>query len=206
MSELVRFGIAIDDGLLTEFDRRIAEKGYANRSEAIRDLIRADLAQSVSDSDAFVHAALTLVYDHHVRELTERLTEIQHGLGEAVVSTMHVHVDPLHCLEVVVLRGPAGALARAADQMLALKGVRQGRLTLTSLPASIESSASFHTHAGHTHAGHTHAGHTHAGHTHEGHAHAPPVPTPDAPKRAARARTKVKPPSAPKDVASPRRR
>ncbi|MGZ3421371.1 MAG: nickel-responsive transcriptional regulator NikR [Polyangiales bacterium] len=129
-SELVRFGIAIDGDLLERFDQRVEAKGYANRSEAIRDLIRADLLEQVED-ETEVSGALTLVYDHHVRELTETLTEMQHDLGERVVSTLHVHLDHDHCLEVIVMRGPAGVLRRAADRIIATKGVQHGRLTVT---------------------------------------------------------------------------
>jgi CopG family transcriptional regulator, nickel-responsive regulator len=132
VSELVRFGVAIDEELLARFDERIGKKGYQNRSEAIRDLVRADLVEAAALSNAHVHAALTLVYDHHVRELTERLTEIQHELGGAVVSTMHVHIDHDLCLEVIVMRGAAARLQAAAEQMVALKGVRNGRLTVAA--------------------------------------------------------------------------
>ncbi|GAC1592352.1 MAG: hypothetical protein NVS3B20_17890 [Polyangiales bacterium] len=133
MTELVRFGVAIDCELLSVFDKRIARKGYENRSEAIRDLIRADLLEDAAVHDGDVTASLTLVYDHHVRELTERLTAIQHDLGHHVISAMHVHLDHDHCLEVIVMKGPALKLQRAANQIVATKGVINGRLTLTGV-------------------------------------------------------------------------
>jgi CopG family nickel-responsive transcriptional regulator len=133
MSELVRFGIAIDGDLLERFDKRIEAKGYVNRSEAIRDLIRADLLEHAADPKADSTGTLTLVYDHHVRELTERLTEMQHDLGHHVISAMHVHLDHDHCLEVIVMRGPAGVLEQAASRIVATKGVIHGRLTLTGV-------------------------------------------------------------------------
>lgn len=133
MSELVRFGIAIDGDLLERFDKRNEAKGYVNRSEAIRDLIRAELLEHAVDPNANATGTLTLVYDHHVRELTERLTEMQHDLGHHVISTMHVHLDHDHCLEVIVMRGPAGVLEEAANRIVATKGVIHGKLTLTGV-------------------------------------------------------------------------
>lgn len=151
MSDLVRFGIAIDGELLERFDERIAEKGYGNRSEAIRDLIRADLLERSADPDAPATGTLTLVYDHHVRELTEKLTEMQHDLGHHVVSTLHVHLDHDHCLEVVVLRGPAGMIEKSAHRIVATKGVMHGRLTLTGPLAPHDDPAHHHEHGPHTH-------------------------------------------------------
>lgn len=133
MSELVRFGIAIDGDLLERFDKRNEAKGYVNRSEAIRDLIRAELLEHAVDPSSNATGTLTLVYDHHVRELTERLTEMQHDLGHHVISTMHVHLDHDHCLEVIVMRGPAGLLEEAANRIVATKGVIHGKLTLTGV-------------------------------------------------------------------------
>lgn len=163
MSDLVRFGIAIDGELLGRFDERIAEKGYGNRSEAIRDLIRADLLERSADPDAPATGTLTLVYDHHVRELSEKLTDMQHDLGHHVVSTLHVHLDHDHCLEVVVLRGPAGMIEGAAQRIVATKGVIHGRLTLTGPLVPKDDPAHHHEHGPHTHE-----------HAHEHpHAHAP---------------------------------
>jgi CopG family nickel-responsive transcriptional regulator len=152
-SDLVRFGIAIPGDLLADFDQRIARKGHPNRSEAIRDLIRADLVEhSLFSGDQTARGgdatgALLLVYDHHVRELSERLVEMQHDLGHHVVSTLHVHLDHDHCLEVIVLRGPAKLLSTSADRILATKGVVHGKLTLTAVPRA----------KGGTRAGHRHA-------------------------------------------------
>jgi CopG family nickel-responsive transcriptional regulator len=132
--DLVRFGVAMDADLLQRFDDHIGEKGYANRSEALRDLIRADLVNAHLKRDGLAVATLTLVYDHHVRELSEKLTDMQHDLGEHVVSTLHVHLDHDHCLEVIVLRGPSGLIETAANRLLATKGVEHGRLVATALP------------------------------------------------------------------------
>ena len=124
----------MDADLLQRFDDHIGAKGYGNRSEALRDLVRADLVNAHLKRDGLAVATLTLVYDHHVRELSEKLTDMQHDLGEHVVSTLHVHLDHDHCLEVIVLRGPAGLLQSAADRLLATKGVKHGRLVATALP------------------------------------------------------------------------
>ena len=132
--DLVRFGVAMDGDLLQRFDEHIGAKGYANRSEALRDLVRADLVNAHLKRDGLAVATLTLVYDHHVRELSEKLTDMQHDLGEHVVSTLHVHLDHDHCLEVIVLRGPAALIQSAANRLLATKGVEHGQLVATALP------------------------------------------------------------------------
>lgn len=133
-AELVRFGVAMDSDLLARFDHRIENKGYANRSEALRDLVRADLIDDHLELGRDCIGTLTLVYDHHVRELSERLTDMQHDLGEHVVSTLHVHLDHDHCLEVIVLKGPSALIQTAANRLLATKGVEHGRLVATALP------------------------------------------------------------------------
>lgn len=126
----------MDADLLQRFDDHIGEKGYGNRSEALRDLIRADLVNAHLKRDGLAVGTLTIVYDHHVRELSEKLTDMQHDLGEHVVSTLHVHLDHDHCLEVIVLRGPSGLIQSAADRLLATKGVEHGKLVVTAMPAA----------------------------------------------------------------------
>ena len=141
---LVRFSIAIDDHLLESFDARIEKRGYATRSEAIRDLIRRELVELADDPSTgndIVCGTLTLVYDHHVTELSQRLTMFQHDLGPSVISTLHVHLDHDHCLEVVVMRGRRNQIGTASDAILALKGVVHGRLTLTGVPPPSASQA-----------------------------------------------------------------
>src|SRR6185503_15374173 len=101
MSDLVRFGVAMDRALLADFDRRIAARGYENRSEALRDLIRADLTRAAWDTGAIVAATVTLVYENHVRDLVTRLTELEGEHAGILVSSMRVHVDPGRCLEVM---------------------------------------------------------------------------------------------------------
>jgi len=133
MGELARIGVAIDADLLEKFDALNERRGYSNRSEAFRDLIRDALIQDKADRpDADVVGTLTLVYDHHVRMLQERLTQMQHEHHHEIISTLHVHLDHDHCLEVLVLRGKSARVRQIADRLIATKGVQHGRLTLTS--------------------------------------------------------------------------
>lgn len=134
MPELTRFGISIDRQLLKHFDQLIADKGYGNRSEAIRDLIRNTLVddQVTRDQDAETVGTVTLVYDHHTRDLSEKLTEHQHSHHDAIVSALHVHLDAHHCLEVIVVRGSAAQVRRLADELIGTRGVKHGKLVLTT--------------------------------------------------------------------------
>jgi len=133
MSELVRFGVSMDRDLLVTLDRIIEHRGYANRSEAIRDLIRAEqVRQTWEGGRGPVIATLTLVYDHHVREVGQRLTNLQHDHDDLVHSTMHVHLTHRMCLEVIVMRGDPRQIERLADQLIAARGVKHGRLVATS--------------------------------------------------------------------------
>jgi CopG family transcriptional regulator, nickel-responsive regulator len=133
MGELSRIGVAIDSDLLEKFDKLIEKRGYTNRSEAFRDLIRDELvAKQWERPDAIVVGTVTLVYDHHVRMLSEKLTDLQHDFHHNILSTLHVHLDHDHCLEVLVVRGKASDVTRVADALISTKGVRHGRLTTTS--------------------------------------------------------------------------
>ena len=133
MSTLSRIGVAIDSDLLLKFDELIARRGYTNRSEAFRDLARdALIEQAAGRPDATVVGTVTLVYDHHVRMLSERLTEMQHEHFHNVLSTLHVHLDHDHCLEVLVLKGKSSAVRKMADALISTKGVQHGRLTITT--------------------------------------------------------------------------
>ncbi len=133
MAELSRIGVAIDSDLLQKFDDLIATRGYSNRSEAFRDLIRAELVEvSWQAPDSQVVGTVTLVYNHHVRLLSEKLTEYQHEHFHNVLSTLHVHLDHDNCLEVLVVRGRASSVKAIADALISTKGVKHGRLTITS--------------------------------------------------------------------------
>jgi CopG family nickel-responsive transcriptional regulator len=133
MSELSRIGVAIDSSLLARFDELIATRGYGNRSEAFRDLIRDELVQTAWEKpDSNVVGTVTLVYDHHVRMLNEKLTGMQHDHFHQILSTLHVHLDHNNCLEVLVVRGKAAAVKKIADALISTKGVKHGRLTITT--------------------------------------------------------------------------
>jgi len=133
MADLVRFGISIDERLLTRFDDLIANKGYVNRSEAIRDLIRSALVEEQwSRGDEETVGTVTLVYDHHTRDLADKLTEQQHSHHDAIVSALHVHLDAHHCLEVVVVKGKGNDVKRLADELIGTKGVKHGKLVTTT--------------------------------------------------------------------------
>ena len=134
MTELARFGISIEQRLLVSFDQMIADKGYDNRSEAIRDMIRdALVAEQVNRADDTpTVGTVTLVYDHHTRDLSDKLTGHQHSHHDAIVSTLHVHLDAHHCLEIVVVRGTAAQVKRLADELIGTKGVKHGKLVLTT--------------------------------------------------------------------------
>ena len=138
MSELSRIGVAIDSDLLKKFDKLISARGYANRSEAFRDLIRDELVERAWETpDSNVVGTVTLVYDHHVRLLNEKLTDMQHSHFHQVLSTLHVHLDHDNCLEVLVVRGKAAQVKRIADALISTKGVKHGRLTITSTGAEL---------------------------------------------------------------------
>jgi CopG family nickel-responsive transcriptional regulator len=131
-TELVRFGVAMDRQLLAEFDAVVQARG-ATRSEVLRDLVRAEVARAKVADGAEAVAAVTLVYDHHVRDLSERLTELQHDMGEQVRSTMHVHLDHDHCLEVIVMQGQSHELRTAAERLLATRGVTHGGIEMVAV-------------------------------------------------------------------------
>jgi CopG family nickel-responsive transcriptional regulator len=139
MPPVVRFGVSVDEGLLAEFDRLLTKKGYANRSEALRDLIRESLVKEQWDlGTEEAVGTVTLVYSHDVRELADKLTDLQHDHYREIVSTLHVHLDPHHCLEVLVLRGKAHHLKGIADRLIGMKGVRHGTFAATTEGRTLE--------------------------------------------------------------------
>jgi len=155
--ELVRFGVAMERDLLEELDKIVDARG-STRSEILRDLVRGEVTRETEGTTTDAVGALTLVYDHHVRDLTERLTEIQHQLGARVRATMHVHLSADFCLEVIVMHGLANELRRVANQILATRGVKRGGLELI------------------THIPHDHAHDDGHGHSHPHHPNTPPHP------------------------------
>ena len=133
MSKLTRIGVAIDADLLEKFDELIELRGYPNRSEAFRDLIRNELVEeSWKSPESEVVGSVTLVYNHHVRQLNDKLLDLQHDHHDSILSTLHVHLDHENCLEVLLIKGKAAAVNQIANALISTKGVKHGRLTLSS--------------------------------------------------------------------------
>jgi CopG family transcriptional regulator, nickel-responsive regulator len=136
VTKLTRFGVSMDEALLVRFDELIVRGGLANRSEAVRDLIRARLVEDqTADETADAFGVLTIVYDHHQRDLQDRLIDIQHDHTDNMISTTHVHIDHHNCLEVLLLRGPVGTIRGLSNALAGLKGVKHSRLALTTVSA-----------------------------------------------------------------------
>jgi CopG family nickel-responsive transcriptional regulator len=129
---LVRFGVSIDEVLLKQFDELIEEKRYTNRSEALRDLIRDHLVEQEWDENKETIGTITIVYDHHVHELMEKLTDLQHKYQKLIKSTLHIHLDEHRCLEVLVVQGRSDHIREIADGLISTKGVKHGKLTATT--------------------------------------------------------------------------
>lgn len=133
MGNTVRFGISLDEKLLENFDTLIEQKSYMNRSEAIRDLIRASLVEErLGSENQEAVGTVTLVYNHHVRDLSDKLTEHQHSHHEQIVASVHVHLDAHNCLEVLIIRGEVRAIKKIAHELIGVKGVKHGKLVLTT--------------------------------------------------------------------------
>lgn len=128
----MRFGVAVDEELLKKFDKLTVERGYANRSEALRDLMRDALVQRQWQANEEVVGVVTLLYDHHVRNLEAQLTDIQHEYHEQILSTMHIHLDHDNCLEIIAVQGKGRQIEELATKLIGMKGVRHGKLTATS--------------------------------------------------------------------------
>lgn len=132
-SQIIRFGVSADARLLESFDRIIRAKGYANRSEALRDLMRDQLVDAAwSENSKIVVGTLTIVYDHEASELTQRLTDLQHHSHDQIISSLHVHLDEHFCLEVLIIRGKGKDVKELADKLIGTKGVKHGKLAMSS--------------------------------------------------------------------------
>lgn len=132
MTGLCRFGISLEKKLLDEFDKLIKKKNYSNRSEAFRDLIRQELVKEEWREGGEVVGAITLVYDHHKRELVNKLTDIQHDFQGTIISTQHIHLDHNNCLELIAVKGSAANITKLADTLKSVKGVKHGTLSMSS--------------------------------------------------------------------------
>jgi len=133
MSKLIRFGVSIEDHLLEQFDRLIRERNYSTRSEAIRDLIRDEIIHARwQDGETESLGTITIIYDHHIGDLTHILTTVQHEFSGNIISTMHVHLDHHNCLEVLAVKGKTKTIRHLANKLIAIKGVKHGKLVTTT--------------------------------------------------------------------------
>jgi CopG family nickel-responsive transcriptional regulator len=132
VEKVIRFGVSIEPDLLKKFNKMIKKEGYTNRSEAIRDIIRKNLINDKNkEPETKVIGTLTMIYDHHTGNLTNKLLDLQHNHHNQILSTTHIHVDHHNCLEVLVLKGKAGQIQKLADNIKALKGIKHGELVIT---------------------------------------------------------------------------
>ena len=138
MSDLFRFGVSLDKALLDKFDRYIRERNYSNRSEAFRDLIRQELIKKEWQEGADVAGAITLIYDHHRKDLLNKITDLQHDFQKVIISTQHIHLDHDNCLEIVAVRGQPREVTKLADMMKSIKGVKHCTLSMSSTGEHIE--------------------------------------------------------------------
>ena len=132
MAKLVRFGVSLEQDLLEKFDRLTKERSYTCRSEAFRDLIRQELVQKQWQSGQEIAGAITLIYDHHKRELVNKLMDIQHDFGDMIISSQHVHLDHSNCLEIIAVKGSPKEAQKLSDSLKAVKGVKHGTLSMST--------------------------------------------------------------------------
>jgi len=133
MKEIVRFGVSMEKKLLQDFDELISRKGYTNRSEAVRDLIRNYLVEEEwRAGKKEMIGTITLVYDHHIQGLSDTLTDLQHHFHDLIISTMHLHLDEDNCLEVLAVKGLVDKIKAVADKLISIRGVKHGKLTMTT--------------------------------------------------------------------------
>jgi CopG family nickel-responsive transcriptional regulator len=138
MSNLFRFGVSLDKRLLDKFDRLIRERRYSNRSEAFRDLIRQELVKKEWEEGKEVAGAIAIVYNHHQRELLNKIMDTQHDFQKLIISTQHIHLDDENCLEIVAVKGSSKEVQGLADVLKSIKGVRHGSLSMSSTGKDIE--------------------------------------------------------------------
>ena len=138
MTKLIRFGVSLDESLLEKFDRHIYHKGYGNRSEAIRDLIRGDFVAREWREGKEVAGTITMIYDHHKREVLNKLTDIQHDFGPLIISTQHIHLDHHNCLEIIAVKGEPKKAQELSDALKAVKGVKHATLSMSTTGKNIE--------------------------------------------------------------------
>ncbi|HTP06238.1 MAG TPA: nickel-responsive transcriptional regulator NikR [Nitrospirota bacterium] len=133
MSSVVRFGVSLENDLLDNFDRLIKLQKYTNRSEAIRDLIRQELLRQAQEEDRDVAGVITYIYDHHQRDLLNKIIDVQHDHQDIIQSSQHIHIDNHNCLEIVAVKGNSGVVAILTNTLKALKGVKHGSANISSI-------------------------------------------------------------------------
>lgn len=138
MSDLIRFGVSLEKGLLARFDRYIRKNKWSSRSDALRDLIRAELVKQEWAEGDDVAGAVTLIYDHHRKDLLGRLTDLQHDYQHVVLSSQHVHLDHDHCLEIIAVKGRPEDIRRLAGTLRTIRGVMHGTLTMSATGKNLD--------------------------------------------------------------------
>lgn len=137
MAKLVRFGVSLETELLKKFDGLVRKRGYASRSDAFRDLIRRELVEERWQEGGEIAGAITIVYDHHRRELVNRLLTVQHDFGDLIISSQHVHLDHHSCLEIIAIKGAPAEARKLADGLRSIKGVKHGTLSMSTTGESL---------------------------------------------------------------------
>jgi CopG family nickel-responsive transcriptional regulator len=132
MSKVFRFGVSLDKDLLAKFDRLIESKNYSNRSEALRDLIRQELVEREWQKGDAVAGAVTIIYDHHKRDILNKITDMQHDFQKIIISTQHIHLDHKNCLEIIAVKGKPQEVKKLADTLRSIKGVKHGTLSMST--------------------------------------------------------------------------
>jgi CopG family nickel-responsive transcriptional regulator len=132
MSKIFRFGVSLEKELLDKFDRFICKRNYTNRSKALRDLIRQELIKQEWQGNKEIVGAITLIYDHHKRELLNKLTNIQHNFQKLIISTQHIHLDHNNCLEIIVIKGNPKKAQKLADTLKSVTGIKHGTLSMST--------------------------------------------------------------------------
>lgn len=138
MGNLFRFGISLPKDLIERFDRLIRAKNYNNRSKALGDLIRQELVKKEWQEDKEIAGAITLIYDHHKRELLNKITDVQHDFQKVIISTQHIHLDHNNCLEIVAIRGNPKEAQKLTDTLKSIKGVKHATLSMSSTGKNID--------------------------------------------------------------------
>lgn len=138
MTKTIRFGVSLDETLLNKFDKINKKKGYANRSEAIRDLLREELVKQEWTESNDVAGTITLVYDHHTRGLNNKLIEIQHNYTDMIISSQHIHIDHDNCLEIIILKGSPKKMEKISSQLKSTKGIKHCSLTMATTGKNLD--------------------------------------------------------------------